>query len=154
MKHNRILLLIFLILTAGCSDKTKNDNMAPQENKKQNHPGGIVFFSTQHLNEVSDFYITKIKCDLWLDQGACQILKHGNQLLGFCKSEEKIDTNGIITFFYPEKEQVDSMYKKFKNIAVSEPRMNEKFNIYQFFAKDPEGRTLEFQYFNHELKEY
>lgn len=41
-----------------------------------------------------------------------------------------------------------------KDTADAEPRENKDYKIYQFFAKDPEGRTLEFQYFMHPVKEF
>ena len=115
--------------------------------------GGIVFFRTNNLSVLEDFYLQKIGCELWLDQGACKIFQHGNMLFGFCKSEEA-DQEGTITFFYPEREQVDHMYNKLEDIAQSPPKMNEKFNIYNFYARDPEGHLIEFQSFNHELKPY
>lgn len=84
--------------------------------------------------------------ELWLEQADCIILKHGNLLLGFCQREEP-DTQGIITFVYENTDQVYNMYKKFRAEAMAEPVVNEKYNIYHFFAKDPEGRLVEFQNF-------
>ena len=121
--------------------------------KDTTRKGGIVFFRTNHLSALEDFYLHEIGCELWLDQGACKIFQHGNMLFGFCKSEE-VDQEGTITFFYPEREQVDRMYEKFKDIALDPPKMNEQFNIYNFYARDPEGHLIEFQTFNHELKPY
>lgn len=95
----------------------------------------------------------EIGMDLWLDQGGCIILQHGNMLLGFCEGNE-IDDEGTITFFYEKEEKVDQMYKKFKDSAKGEPKENEKFNIYNFFAEDIEGRTIEFQTFLHPLNPY
>ena len=121
--------------------------------KRTNKNGGIVFFATEKLDSVTDFYIDKVGCELWLDQGACKILKHGNMLFGFCKSDHT-DKEAVITFFYPEKEMVDSIYKQMESIAEEKPEMNPKFNIYHFYGRDPENRSIEFQYFDHELKAY
>jgi len=118
-----------------------------------NHNGGIVFFRAHDLDTLESFYADTLGCTLWLDQGACKIFQHGNMLFGFCRAEEK-DQQGVITFFYPERSQVDRMYERLKDIALEPPRMNEKFNIYHFYARDPEGRSIEFQYFNHPLKPY
>lgn len=68
-------------------------------------------------------------------------------------NEDKPDLQGMYTFVYPSKEQVDEMYDKLKDIADDRPRHNERYRIYQFFAKDPEGRNLEFQAFLHPLIE-
>lgn len=109
---------------------------------------GIIFFRTENLEEITRFYCEKIGAELWLDQGGCVILTHGNLLVGFCE-RETADTQGVITFFYDTKEDVDRMYSKLEDLAQSEPTKNEQYRIYQFFAKDPEGRTVEFQSFLH-----
>jgi hypothetical protein len=44
------------------------------------------------------------------------------------------------------------MYDQLKQISTSEPAVNEKYQIYNFFTKDPEGRTLEFQAFLHPIE--
>ncbi|MEE4197950.1 MAG: VOC family protein [Bacteroidales bacterium] len=108
--------------------------------------GGIVFFKTQKLDEISTFYREKIGCTLWLDQGGCHILQFENMLIGFCRRKE-VDYQGMITFYYPSQEEVNQMYRQLKDIALSEPKDNPDYKIYHFFAKDPEGRAIEFQYF-------
>ncbi|MCP4570232.1 MAG: nitroreductase [FCB group bacterium] len=107
---------------------------------------GIVFFRTQQLQAIIDFYTTKIGCQVWIDQNDCVILQNGNLRFGFCDREEA-DTEGMITFFYESMEEVDKMFAELSSIAVAPPATNDKYNIYQFFARDPEGRNLEFQYF-------
>ena len=58
----------------------------------------------------------------------------------------------MYTFVYPTRDEVDAMYERFKDTtADGPPRDNPKYKIYQFFAKDPEGRQLEFQAFLHPL---
>lgn len=114
---------------------------------------GIVFFRTQKLGELKDFYLNQVGCQLWQDQKDCLIFKHGNFLFGFCKRDE-VDKEGIITFFYDRKEEVDQIHEKFNKIALSPPSMNEKYGIYQFFARDPEERMVEFQYFDHPVNMY
>jgi catechol-2,3-dioxygenase len=144
-------VITFMLILGGIAHgqtHSKYENME-QENKN----GGIVFLATQDLEKVADFYKNKVGCEMWLDQGACKILKHGNMLFGFCNSDH-VDKEGVITFFYPAKEKVDVMYSKLQDIAEDKPKMNPKFRIYHFYAKDPEGRSIEFQYFDHELKDY
>ncbi|MFO7791679.1 MAG: nitroreductase family protein [Candidatus Saliniplasma sp.] len=108
---------------------------------------------TEDLEKIKDFYMTDIGMEEWVDQGQCIILKHGNMLLGFCEADES-DTDGVITFFYRTKEQVDEMYETFEGRAESEPIERESYNIYNFFAEDVEGRTIEFQTFLHPLEPY
>ncbi len=114
---------------------------------------GIVFLRTQKLEELSDFYTNQIGADLWLDQGGCRLFRHGNFIFGFCNRDNP-QTDLMLTFFYNSRAEVDHMYTKLKSIAVNEPACNEKFRIYQFFAKDTEGRDLEFQYFEHPVAEF
>ena len=83
---------------------------------------------------------------MWMDQKDCVILRFGNMLIGFCQ-RDKADLDALITFFYEKKSDVDKAYEKFKSIAVGAPKMNPRYPIYNFFAKDPEGRNIEFQYF-------
>jgi hypothetical protein len=103
------------------------------------------------LQEIVEFYVSDIGMHVWLEQEDCVILIHGNLLLGFCDRETP-ELDGLITFFYPAIEDVDAMYSMLNHIATSQPTMNEKYQIYQFFAQDPEGRVLEFQSFLHPIE--
>lgn len=114
--------------------------------------GGIIFFKTLMLEELVKFYIEEVGCELWLKQDGCQILKFNNLLFGFCQCE-KSEVNGIITFVYDTPAEVDTVFEKFKSSADAKPRINSQYDIYQFFSVDPEGRTLEFQYFLNEPNE-
>jgi hypothetical protein len=109
---------------------------------------GIIFFQTQAIAELEKFYTEKIGMQVWLRQEDCIILRHGNLLLGFCRRDE-IERSGMITFVYKDKEAVDNTYARLKDIARESPRENSKYRIYQFFARDPEDRILEFQCFLH-----
>ena len=112
---------------------------------------GIIFFGTTILQDIVDFYVNEIGMHVWLERAECVILNHGNLLLGFCE-RDSIETEGMITIFYPSKEDVDVMYEQLKPISTSEPVENDKYQIYQFFAEDPEGRALEFQAFLHPIE--
>jgi len=112
---------------------------------------GIVFYRTTMLGEIVDFYVNEIGMHIWLEQEDCTILSHGNLLLGFC-DRDTAELDGLICFFYPEKEDVDTMYRMLEHITTSEPAINERYQIYHFFAEDPEGRALEFQAFLHPVE--
>lgn len=107
---------------------------------------GIIFFKTTNLKRLAEFYQGYLGLKLWLDQGGCHIYEMGNMKLGFCQ-RESTETQGVITFYYPQKDTIDALYEKYREIATSEPRLNPDYNIYHFWAKDPDGRALEFQYF-------
>ena len=114
---------------------------------------GIVFFPTRDLGLIRNFYAAMLELPVWLNQDSCIIFKAGNQLLGFCEGESS-EICGSITFFFDCREQVDNAYSKLKNIAKNAPRKNPKYNIYHFWATDPEGRSLEFQCFERQLEPY
>ena len=107
---------------------------------------GIIFLGTRNIEKIKDFYISKIGMKLWLEQADCVILRHENLLLGFCAREE-IDKSGIITFFYKDQGDVEGMYRRLHNVALEKPKVNSKYQIYNFFARDPEDRMIEFQHF-------
>ncbi len=133
------------------SSKNGNDNNVGQM------LGGLVFIKTRELDALAKFYTETIGMELWLEQPNIIILHHGNMIIGFHQiqnmDEQEPDLQGMYTFVYPSLEQVDDMHTKLQHIADGKPRHNERYKIYQFFAKDPEGRDLEFQAFLHPLKE-
>ncbi|MHA1636613.1 MAG: VOC family protein [Candidatus Thorarchaeota archaeon] len=112
---------------------------------------GIVFFKTTMLNRIVEFYTKEIGMTVWLKQADCIILRFENMLVGFCQRDSG-ECEGLITFDYDSKDHVNEIYEKFKDIATEPPRENEKYQIYNFFAQDPEGRNIEFQTFLHEVE--
>ncbi len=130
-------ILIFSIVLPGGMSMFADKNV-----------NGIIFFKTQMMVDLKDFYTKDVGCEIWLEQGGCVILKAGNMLFGFCQ-RDKSDMDALITFFYDTKEEVDQKYKRFEKSALDKPVENLKYKIYHFFAKDPEGRMIEFQHFLH-----
>lgn len=108
--------------------------------------GGIIFFQTTQLDVLTEFYLDKVGCKLWLEQAECRVFQYGNMLLGFCQREE-LDKLGMISFNVDTKEKVDQYYNVLSSIALSEPKDNSTYRLYHFYAKDPDGRNIEFQYF-------
>lgn len=108
----------------------------------------IVFFGTRDLSITSSFYKGLIGLELFRDQGTCQIFSAGGGMIGFCDHLQVIprEDTPIITLLTDE---VDEFYKRLIKAGVecTEPTVNEKFNIYHFFARDPDGYRLEIQRF-------
>lgn len=109
---------------------------------------GIVFFGTRALDGVVAFYVDRLGATVWLEQPDCTVLKYDNQLLGFC-DREAAETMGTITFVVEDPAAVDALHDELADVARGPPRENERYEIYQFFADDPEGRTVEVQTFLH-----
>jgi nitroreductase len=120
---------------------------------KESLMSGLIFLTTSDLRSTIAFYESKLGMDLWLDQGDCAVMQHGNLLLGFCERSNG-SFEGIITIFYETREEVDIAYKMVQDLAEGPPKENEAYRIYHFFAHDPEGRRLEFQAFLHPLQPY
>ena len=109
---------------------------------------GIVFFGTECHDEVVEFY-WDLGATTWLEQPDCTILQAGDFRFGFC-ARETADTEGIVTFVFESRAGVTDAYEGIFERADDEPRYNDTYEIYQFFAEDQEGRTVEFQTFEHE----
>jgi len=117
---------------------------------------GIVFFRSADRERMVEFYRDRLSFAVWFEQDAgCTILRHDDLKLGFCDaaSPDDVDTDGIVTLYYDTRAAVDEKHDALADVATGDPRENDDFDIYQFFAEDPEGRTLEVQAFTHDLPE-
>lgn len=112
--------------------------------------GSVVFFGTKDLKKTHEFYSGILGLKLYLDQKGCLIYNvNGGGMIGFCEHLERIQVykSPIITLV---TEKVDEIYDLIvsKNFnPITSPEKNEKYNIYHFFMKDPNGYTLEIQKF-------
>ncbi|PSP37351.1 glyoxalase [Halobacteriales archaeon QH_7_65_31] len=111
---------------------------------------GLVFFRTTARERLVEWYTETVGASVWLEQPGCTILSHGEFRFGFCDADET-ETEGILTFVYETREAVDEMHERLGAAVREEPHRNEQYDIYQFFAGDPDGRTVEIQTFEHEL---
>lgn len=113
---------------------------------------GIIFLKTTKLEEIVSFY-KDLGATNWVSQPDIEIIRHDNLLIGF-HNYDTPDVDVLITFFYDTKQEVDQIYTRLEYLATTEPKENTKYKIYNFFAKDPEGRNIEFQTFLHPLPPY
>jgi catechol 2,3-dioxygenase-like lactoylglutathione lyase family enzyme len=107
---------------------------------------GIVFLATERLEDIVEFYTSRLGMQVWIEQEDCVILREDNLILGFCQ-RNSAETGGIITFWYGSNKEVDEEYAKLEDVAEGPPQLNERYRIYHFFFRDPEGRRLEVQRF-------
>lgn len=131
---------------------------------------GIVFFRSANRDEVCAFYREYLDAVTWLEQPGCTILRYDTFLFGFCDaagdesedavsaegtegtgSRPSVDRDGTIRFVYDTRADVDRAYERLSGRARDEPAVNEPYEIYNFFADDPEGRTVECQTFLHPI---
>ncbi|PHQ39669.1 glyoxalase [Halorubrum persicum] len=111
---------------------------------------GIVFNATEQHDAVVDFYRETMGATVRLEQPDCAILGYDNMLFGFCERDHTDDC-GTITFVYSDPDAVDEVHERLDAApgadAVGSPHRNDRYDIYQFFAEDPDGRTVECQAF-------
>ena len=107
---------------------------------------GIVFHGTERRDAVVEFYRERLNATVRLEQPDCTILEFDGFLFGFCERPDA-DNCGILTFVYPDRAGVDAAADRLGDAVVERPRENETYDIYQCFAEDPEGRTVECQVF-------
>jgi hypothetical protein len=108
---------------------------------------GLVFCYTKDLKVVDGFYQQQLGATLWLDQGTCRIYHKDGFMFAFCEHPGSPPDNHMLTFFYPEHAAVDREYQRLSKLAIAPPQYNQRYDVYHFFIKDPDGRVVEFQKF-------
>ncbi|HUT81750.1 MAG TPA: VOC family protein [Candidatus Bathyarchaeia archaeon] len=113
----------------------------------------ITFLQTDNLEKTTEFYTEILNCKLVVDQGLCRIFKTTQgSYLGFCLHEflDKGKNSVCLTFVCETKKEVNEWFDFLQknNVEVKNPpKENTKFQIYNFFATDPNGITIEIQCF-------
>jgi catechol 2,3-dioxygenase-like lactoylglutathione lyase family enzyme len=112
---------------------------------------GITFLPTQSIEATRRFYEDVCGLKLIQDQGVCHIYEVVlGSYWGFCEHLSPIEpaTSVMLTIV---TEDVDQWFQNLQSRGVTcdgEPRRNEKFGIYHFFADAPDGYRLEVQRFD------
>ena len=115
----------------------------------------VAFYPCHDLAASRDFYERDLGLPLARDQGSCLIFKvTANGYVGFCQHEGELPKHdGLILTFVSD--DVDDIYKRFKSRNIeteAPPKLNEAFQIYHFFARDPDGYRVEVQRFLERLE--
>ena len=111
----------------------------------------VTFLYASDLIESARFYRETLGLELVLDQGPCQIFRvAGDAFLGVCQcsGERPSSSDGVIVTMVSDK--VEWWHEKLAANGVeidAPPALNERFNIYHFFLRDPDGYKLEIQQF-------
>ena len=110
----------------------------------------VTFLYVRDLEEGATFYSGILGLEQVLDQGACRIFRvAGEAFLGLCAGAKEGGVPEGVTFTFVTPE-VDAWHGRLAENGVTiegPPRENERFRIYNFFARDPDGHRLEFQRF-------
>ena len=111
----------------------------------------VTWVYTDDLAGTARFYEETLALQLALDQGPCRIYRTGaSSFLGLCRTRPGrfVEPRGVVvTLVTPE---VDAWHARLAAAGVTieaPPRLSETFNVYGFFAFDPNGYRIEFQAF-------
>ena len=116
------------------------------------YDGGIVFVPVADLNRAAAFYAEALGLGLVVDQGGIQIYQiAAGSFIGLCQSHSPLaaDDRLIVTVVTAD---VDGCYARLVaagTVTDGLPRENPRYQIYHFFARDPDGYRLEVQRFLH-----
>ena len=110
----------------------------------------ITFLHTRDITATAHFYAQVMGLELVIDQGDCKIYRiTPTALLGFCeRATAPQEPRGII--FTLISEDVDGWYDYLAAQGVvyeTPPTLNEKYQIYHSFVRDPNGYLIEIQKF-------
>lgn len=113
----------------------------------------VTFIYARDLEASARFYGELLGLPLALDQGVCRIYRAAaGAFLGVCARPEAEPRHGeraavMITLVSPD---VDAWHARLAAAGaelLGPPRLNERYNIYHCFARDPDGYTVEIQRF-------
>ncbi len=140
------MMISFVVVCGFLGGDMASDKKTYLDGLKGERRTGIVFFRSQMVNELEDFYTETLGCRVWQRQDGVVILRFGSLLFGLHQSEP-VDRDALLSFTLETRESVDRAYRALGALADGGPKLSEKYGIYHFFARDPEGRKIEFQTF-------
>ena len=114
----------------------------------------IIFLTVSDLEVSSKFYGDIFGLRMARDQGSCRIYHlSGNSFIGILKGEPPQEPTGSAQCWVTEN--VDGFYETARTHGLDimfPPRLNEKYQIYHFYLKDPDGHVIEIQRFEDPLE--
>lgn len=110
----------------------------------------ITFLYTRDIAQTAHFYEKIMGLSLVIDQGDCKIYRVTTEaLVGFCeRATAPSEPQGVI--FTLISDDVDGWYAYLTKQGVdyeTPPTLNEKYQIYHSFLRDPNGYLIEIQKF-------
>jgi catechol 2,3-dioxygenase-like lactoylglutathione lyase family enzyme len=110
----------------------------------------VTFLHSEDLEETRVFYENVLGLSLVLDQGLCLIFRTtADAYLGFCQHLQGAEfLSGVIVTLVTDEVETWYGYLEQQGLLIDKPpEYNEKFNIFHFFLRDPNGYLIEIQRF-------
>jgi len=108
----------------------------------------ITFLKVADVDRSHTFYGVGLGLVLVLDQGGCRIYRlTDTSYLGVCKRADSGPSNVVVTIV---SDDVDGWHTRFTAAGAKTdgtPRDNPEYEIFHFFAEDPDGHVIEVQRF-------
>lgn len=105
----------------------------------------IPFFPVHDLAATRDFYIRELGLELEREEDRCLILRAARGYLGFCLFDGPLPSFDGLTLALVARD-VDEIYQRLRRLGAETelpPRRNERYRVYHFFARDPDGYRIE-----------
>ncbi len=110
----------------------------------------VGFYPVRDLAATRDFYEGILDLPLVRDQGACLIYKVSEHAyVGFCQHSDAPEPHPgvMITLLSDDVDGVYDTLHAANVVTEGAPKTNDRFAIYHFFARDPNGYRVEVQRF-------
>ena len=109
----------------------------------------VTFLLVADLEVSSRFYQHCLGLELVLDQGDCRIFRVASTaFVGICERSDRGDPNSVLVTLVTD--DVDGRHQALVAAGVScekTPQLNETYNVYHAFYRDPDGYLIEVQRF-------
>lgn len=111
----------------------------------------VTWVYTADLDGTCAFYADVLGLAQVLDQRSCRIYRAcDNAFLGVCRARpgRRVEPEGVVITLVTDR--VDDWYRRLAARGVpldAPPAVSEAFDVYSFFARDPNGYRIEFQTF-------
>jgi predicted enzyme related to lactoylglutathione lyase len=112
----------------------------------------ISWVYTRDLDATTDFYARILELECSRDEGSARIFKTGDSaFIGVCEvfANRVVEPEGGMISIVTD--DVDAWYRRLidNGLEIDQPPQRlERFGIYSFFVKDPNGYVIEFQQFD------
>lgn len=109
----------------------------------------VTFLLVTDLAASTTFYRDRLGLDLVLDQGDCRIFRTtATAFVGLCERAPAHDPGSILLTLVTD--DVDGTHERLIAAGVEcekPPQLNERYNVYHAFYRDPDGFLVEVQRF-------